>query len=185
MKDWYEVFGQYNRTSDLQEQHKYLEALTFTRLPFLLTKFLENDVKLIDFFDVLKLYGQNTVGREIAWLYYRRYFEKILEQYGLDDPDVGQALVDITRTFDSEFLFFELLKFVVNTPSGAELNSRFKALEIVSTNIAWLLDHEAELIDAFTSPRKQTTKSFVKTSDSFKENVKNWLKNRKQIVKFH
>jgi hypothetical protein len=150
----------------------------------LLTKFLENDVKLIDFFDVLKLYAQNTVGREIVWLYFRRNFDEILDRYGLDDPDVGQALVDISRTFDSEFLFFELLKFIVNTPSGAELNSRFKALEIVSTNIVWLLDHEDELIDAFTSPRKTTKKKQdFKLSKLFKENVKNWLKNHEKIFK--
>jgi hypothetical protein len=42
------------------------------------------------------------------WLYYRRNFEKLIQTYGLEDPDLGQALIDISRTFDSEFLFLEV-----------------------------------------------------------------------------
>lgn len=177
-RDWELALGQYKRLTDVQEQHLFLEALTYTRLPSLLYRLLNSEVKLIDFFDTIKYYSQNTIGREIVWLTYRRDFIKLLGQYGLEDPDLGQALLDITKTFDSEFLFNELLKFIVYTPAGAELDARFKALEIVSTNIVWLLDKEDEIIQAFGRPRgnvNQLEKDDKTRSTEFKKRAKNQI----------
>lgn len=37
-RDWLQAFGQYNRSSDVQEQNRLLESLTYTRVPSLLAK---------------------------------------------------------------------------------------------------------------------------------------------------
>jgi hypothetical protein len=103
----------------------------------------------LDFFNKISLLSKNTVGREIAWDYLRINYDSIIEQFGLDDPRVGQALVDISASFENEFLFYELLEWVFNIVDGATANARFKALEIASTNIVWLFDKEQEIIDAF------------------------------------
>ena len=48
------------------------------------------------------------MGREIVWDYFRHKYEELLEEYGLEDPDLGTALVDISATFEDEFLFYEV-----------------------------------------------------------------------------
>jgi aminopeptidase N len=157
VKDWDYIFIRYSTTTDVQEQHRFLEALTFSRLPWLLSRFIESrtsgNLKLIDFFDAMAILSKNPLGRELTWNYFRREFSALVQQYGLEDPDLGTLLIDITKTFEEEFLFFELLKFILQTPSGAEINSRFKALEIVSTTIVWLADKEEEIAAAFGRPR--------------------------------
>jgi len=37
---------------------------------------------------------------------------------------------------------------------GVSVNARFKAIEIVSTTVLWLLDKEEEIIQAFRDPRQ-------------------------------
>jgi hypothetical protein len=69
---------------------------------------LRDNLKLIDFFDALKFLARNTVGREIAWDYYRNKYQEIDGVFGFENQAVGQLLIDISSTFENEFLFFEV-----------------------------------------------------------------------------
>ena len=59
-------------------------------------------------------------------------------------------------------LKFKLLELVFFTPSGATGNARFRALEIVSTNLVWLFDKEEEIIKAFGDIRFTNNKGLKK-----------------------
>jgi len=78
-----------------------------------LLRFIESrtsgNLKLIDFFDAMAILSKNPLGRELTWNYFRREFSALVQQYGLEDPDLGTLLIDITKTFEEEFLFFEVL----------------------------------------------------------------------------
>jgi hypothetical protein len=71
------------------------------------------------------------------------------------------------------------LRFIVFTPSGAEINSRFKALEIVSTTVVWLADKEQEIYEAFSKPRSENTPLIqIKNGKSGAEliaSIKQWI----------
>ena len=67
---------------------------------------LEDNLKLVDFFDALKFLARNTVGREIAWDYYRKNYQEIDGVFGFENQAIGQLLIDISSTFENEFLFF-------------------------------------------------------------------------------
>lgn len=101
---------------------------------------------------------RHPVGRELAWDYYRINFAQLQEQYGEDDPRLGVLLLYITESFETEFLLYELLEFEFQTETGASANARLKALEIVATNINWLLDKEAEIAEAFSFERNGSPK---------------------------
>lgn len=51
------------------------------------------------------------------------------------------------------------------SPVGIPSNARFRALEIVSTNVQWLKDCEEDIENAF-GPRMTTTKTSNKSSKS-------------------
>lgn len=73
-------------------------------------------------------------------------------------------IIDIVKTFENEFLFFELLDFVYPLTTGAISNARYKSLEYVSTSILWYYDKEQELIDAFSPVKRfQTLNSITQT----------------------
>lgn len=159
LDDWDLIFRDYEIILDESEHRKLLSSLTFSRLPWLLAGIVtgvgNEFVRKIDFFTIMKYLVRNPVGREIAWDYYRINFEKLQETYGEDDPRLGLLLIYITESFENEFLLYELLGFEFETDTGASANARLKALEIVATNIAWLLDKEEEIAAAFGSPRNE------------------------------
>lgn len=45
------------------------------------------------------------------------------------------------------------MDFIYNTQSGASLNARLRSIEIVSTNLVWIVMKEEEIIQAFTGGR--------------------------------
>jgi hypothetical protein len=163
VNDYSLVLMQYNVGLDIQEHRRLLEALTFSRLPWMLADFFEQDLELIDFEEGIRLLSVNPLGRELMWDFVRLNYAGLLEFFGLEDPRLGQMLIDISRTFENEFIFYELIIFVFNTANGASEHARFKALEIVSTNTIWLEDKELEIEDAFTDPRYNKIDGFVRT----------------------
>lgn len=52
--------------------------------------------------------SRNPLGREIVWDYVRINKEKLLDQYGLDDLRIGQMILDISETFENDFLLGEV-----------------------------------------------------------------------------
>ncbi len=91
------------------------------------------------------------MGRELIWDYFRSNYIELLDYYGLDDSRLGQAIIDISSSFENEFLFYELIEFIYESSdlTGATANARFRALEIVSTTVVWLYEKEEEIFDAF------------------------------------
>jgi len=166
VSDWLLIFRLYKTQNDLVEKERYLKALTFTRLPWLLANLVKeiDNIDELDVFDLFKYLSAQPIGREIAWDYVRNNFNDIENEYGLDDPRLGHLLIDIASSFENEFMFYELLEFIFFSETGATANYRFKALEISSTNLIWLLDNERELVNAFGAG------GVVKSKSSSKQN---------------
>ncbi|CAF1012394.1 unnamed protein product, partial [Brachionus calyciflorus] len=188
--EWNLILLEYENIEDLAERRRLLKSLTFTRLPCLLATLLElqKEAKLenLDLFETIRLMSENPVGREIVWDYFRFNYKEIVEEFGENDARLGRMLLDISKSFENEFMFYELLELVFFTNAGATANARFRALEVVSTNKIWLMDKEQEIIDAFgdgrkTSPKKQSKYLDAKTSQAFvskaKEAVQKHLQN--------
>lgn len=66
-------------------------------------------INSLDLFDLLKYLSNQPVGREMAWDYLRTNFNDLIEQFGEDDPRLGQLLLDIISSFENEFMFNEVL----------------------------------------------------------------------------
>lgn len=108
-EDWQLIFSEYNKINDLNEKEKLLEALTYTRLPWFLEIYLQRlQDDLINFFDKIKFLSKNCLGREYAWNFIRSNFESIQDEFGLDDPRLGQMVIDVSSTFETESLNYEV-----------------------------------------------------------------------------
>lgn len=68
-----------------------------------------DELQKIEFFETLSLIGQNQLGREIAWNYYRANFGQIVMEYGYENLDIGRSLIDITKSFSDVFYYFEVI----------------------------------------------------------------------------
>jgi hypothetical protein len=128
----------------------------------------------------------HPIGRELAWDYYRFNYDTILEIYGEDDPRIGLMLIDICKTFETQFLFYELLVHIELTTAGSNLNARNRAVEYVSLNVLWLVDKEDEISAAFSffgkSPISKNANPLLE--DEKKRNkIETFKQNAKEAVK--
>jgi len=67
-------------------------------------------INSLDTFDLLKYLSVHTLGRELAWDYLRANYRSLVNKYGKDDFRLGQLLLDITETFEDEYMFYEVRK---------------------------------------------------------------------------
>lgn len=161
--DWEILLRNYETVNDVIEKRKFLEALSFSKLPWLLSRFFVPEEKNGVFNKLglareIQLLSSNPLGRELAWDYYRINFAEIVDKYfGLEDPRLGGMLYSITYTFENYFLFVELIEFLAVTEVGANGNARFLAVEQVWTNDNWLMDKEDQIMLAFSSPRNKVS----------------------------
>ncbi len=118
LEEWTYLFSEYILTNDLNQQRKYLEALTYTRLPWLIATFIkferETGLRRLDTFEAMTLLAKNPTGREIVWDYFRINFNEILEEFGLEDPRIGRLLLDVSSSFENEFMFYEVSFCIIN-----------------------------------------------------------------------
>ncbi|CAF1185650.1 unnamed protein product [Adineta ricciae] len=153
--EWMSIETDFHKFFDLQERYRLLEAMTQSRQPWHLYQFFyedaeENEDRDVDILEVLSLLARNPVGRELAWLYYRRHWTKLQEDYGRTNQRLGQLLIDITATFEDEFHELELIDFLASTPGvDANVDARFWALERANMNFWWIVDNSEDMAASF------------------------------------
>ena len=69
---------------------------------------IDTRINSLDVFDLFKYMSEQPLGREIVWDYFRNNYYDIIKQYGEDDPRLGDLLIDITSSFENEFMFYEV-----------------------------------------------------------------------------
>jgi hypothetical protein len=71
------MFSLYQKSQDSQERSNALAAMSSTRIPWILNKYLEelsknsSVIRFQDFFTVLNAISRNPSGRNLAWNFYR------------------------------------------------------------------------------------------------------------------
>lgn len=116
INEWQIIFLEYQTLEDIQEREMLLEAISYSRLPSLLSKFLtsvsDDQFRREDYFDIIRFLGKNPIGREIAWDFYRSKFVEINTLFGFENINIGKMLLYITSTFSDEFMYFEVKKLI-------------------------------------------------------------------------
>ncbi len=113
-----------------------MKGLTYTRLPWLLTEYIytfnfnflklifflylnklyinkslidnKNEINSYELFDLLKYISKQPIGREIIWNFFRTSYSDLVADFGTDDTRLGQLLIDISQSFEDEFMFYEV-----------------------------------------------------------------------------
>ena len=96
--EWRYIIGHYDQIQDIQDRELLVDAITYSRLPWILLRFNKNEYLLysktyikvliisrfldemtsekksfskLNYFDTLSMLARNPLGREITWNYYR------------------------------------------------------------------------------------------------------------------
>lgn len=68
---------------------------------------IDEQAKLFEFFDGIKLLSRNPLGRELTWNYIRENFVDITTRFGYLNPSIGNMILDVVTTFSDRFMFIE------------------------------------------------------------------------------
>lgn len=157
--DWVKLQQVYRASSDPQEQSLVLQALGASRSTWILSSYLDellksnSFIKAQDFFSVIIYISRNPSGRGVAWYYFRHNWDKIVAKFGLNNRSFGNSIKSITSTFETQFLYDDMLKFFNLKPeAGAGKQAREQAKEIVLTNIQWIKTREKDISDNLFPP---------------------------------
>lgn len=63
----------------------------------------------MDIFLQIRYLSRNVYGREFAWAYYRLNYQQLVDTFGLDDIRLGEALIEITASFETHELLSQVI----------------------------------------------------------------------------
>ncbi|XP_078493564.1 aminopeptidase N isoform X1 [Ciona intestinalis] len=148
--DWDFVWEKYKVESNSQEKAKLEYALSCTRTPWVIRRFLdyildENGfVRKQDASSVLQDLCYNEYSRDITWDYIRQRWDYIYNVYGTGFFSFSGIISSCTSHFSTEFELQELESFKATNSDklGSGVDTVDQSLEKTRTNIQWRADYE-------------------------------------------
>uniref|UniRef100_A0A1I8I2N5 Aminopeptidase n=1 Tax=Macrostomum lignano TaxID=282301 RepID=A0A1I8I2N5_9PLAT len=150
---WDFMWQRYLASDSAAERERLLRALAMSRNAWLVNRLLDFSldrdlVRRQDFVTLIGYIGANPNALEILWNWCRLHWDSLLKDFGPEDRRLGAMVPGFARQFNDEFHLAEYEAFIRSTEAGAGENARQTTLGIIRTNIRWLQDNEAELINA-------------------------------------
>uniref|UniRef100_A0A3Q0RHY1 Aminopeptidase n=1 Tax=Amphilophus citrinellus TaxID=61819 RepID=A0A3Q0RHY1_AMPCI len=155
--EWDFAWSMYKNATIASEANKLLRALSCTKEPWLLNRYLEYclDPEMIrkqDASATIVYIASNPVGQSLAWDFIRAKWDLIFNDYS-GGFSFGRLIDGVTRRFSSEFEYKQLLQFKEDNTDqlGSAAASLEQALERTKTNMDWVVLNKQPVLDWFTS----------------------------------
>ncbi|XP_056008322.1 putative aminopeptidase-2 isoform X2 [Ostrea edulis] len=142
--EWDFAYSQYKSSQVASERAKLLSALSCTRVPWLLKRFLEyavtdGEVRKQDGTSVIAAVGRNVIGRPIAWNFVRSRWDYIMNEYSEGQWSAGGFISSISGAFNTKYQLQQLTDFGKAHPDlGRSARAYNQAVEAVQSNVQWM-----------------------------------------------
>ncbi|XP_062585470.1 uncharacterized protein LOC134247152 isoform X2 [Saccostrea cucullata] len=143
-KEWDFAYNQYKTSQVASERAKILAALSCTKVPWLLQRFLEyavtdGEVRKQDGTNVISSVGSTMIGRPIAWNFIRSRWDYIMNEYSEGQWNAGRFIKSISGAFNTEYQLQQLIDFGKAHPDlGRSARAYDQAVEAVQSNVQWM-----------------------------------------------
>ncbi|XP_072036382.1 aminopeptidase N-like [Amphiura filiformis] len=143
-EDWNFAFDQYNTTNSDTEKVTLLSAMSCTKDPNILDRYLTYLLSIdvisdADHASVLSGVLANEVGTELAWNFFWQHFDDILRIHSENVFSVKTMATSLTATLNSNKQLSQLKsKLRENSNQEAAQRTFTQGVEITETNIRWM-----------------------------------------------
>ncbi|CAF1059093.1 unnamed protein product [Adineta ricciae] len=152
--DWNMMYNYYRIAISPQEQIRALSAIcatkNTTRLNRLLEEGLSNplvSIKRQDYFRMIKFMAAYTVGRTVAWTFYKANYRRLVEVFNVESYAFGQSILSFAESFEKQSYFDEMNQLFSNYPNaGAGVSARKQAIDQVKMNLEWIRSRNENLL---------------------------------------
>ncbi|XP_043957728.1 aminopeptidase N-like [Gambusia affinis] len=163
VEEWDFAWKMFQNASLASEASRLRSAMACTKTPWLLNRYLEytldpNKIRKQDATSTIQFIANNVIGMPLAWNFVREKWSYIFHQYGRGSFSFSNLINGITVRFSTEFELQELKKFKeenLHVGFGSATMALEQAIEKTTTNIKWVTENKAEVLNWFT---EQTVK---------------------------
>ncbi|KAK7913538.1 hypothetical protein WMY93_013749 [Mugilogobius chulae] len=157
MDEWDFAWRMYKNATVASEADKLMYALSCTKQPWLLNRYLEysldpNMIRKQDSTYTIVYIAGNPIGQPLAWDFIRAKWDYIYKNYG-SAMSFGRLISGVTKRFSSEFEYKQLLQFKEDNAGqlGSATAALEQALETTRANVNWVALNKKQVYDWFIS----------------------------------
>lgn len=154
--EWDFAWSMYKNATIASEADKLMYALSCTKQPWLLNRYLEycldpDKIRKQDATATINYIAGNTVGQPLAWDFVRSQWDRLFNDYGGGSMSFGRLIYGVTERFSTEFDYQQLVQFKEDNANqlGSAASSLEQALERTRTNINWVNLNKNVVLDWF------------------------------------
>ncbi|XP_060566248.1 aminopeptidase N-like [Ruditapes philippinarum] len=142
--EWDFAWSQYQAANLAAEKSRLLAALSCSKETWILSRYLEmaidaNQIRRQDSVSVIVYISRNTIGRSLAWDFFRAKWDFLLNDFGTGSFSFSSLISGITSSFNTQFDLEQLTEFVNSKQDlGSGARAFAQALEKTKSNINWM-----------------------------------------------
>ncbi|XP_078103122.1 aminopeptidase Ey-like [Sander vitreus] len=158
VNEWDFAWSMYKNATIASEADKLMSALSCTKQPWLLNRYLEycldpKKIRKQDATSTIISIAHNSIGQPLAWDFVRAKWDHLFNDYGGGSISFGELINEVTQRFSSEFEYKQLLQFKEDNAGqlGSAATSLEQALERTKANMNWVAMNKDQVLKWFQS----------------------------------
>ncbi|XP_034540681.1 aminopeptidase Ey-like [Notolabrus celidotus] len=160
--EWEFAWTEFEKASIATEAEKIRYALSCTKQPWLLNRYLEytldaNKIRKQDATSTIVYIAGNVVGQSLAWDFVRARWTYIFTQYGGGSFSFSNLINGVTERFSTEYELQQLKQFKIDnaeTGFGSGTLAVDQSIERTIANMKWIADNKQIVHDWFIAEVK-------------------------------
>ncbi|KAM9817545.1 aminopeptidase Ey-like [Neosynchiropus ocellatus] len=156
--EWDFAWSMYKKATVASEADKLMYALSCTREPWLLNRYLTycldpQKIRKQDATNTMVYIASNPAGQSLAWDFIRANWDHLFNDYGGGSFSFGGLISGVTKRFSTDFEYKQLQQFKKDQAGqlGSATAAVEQALERTKANINWVNQNKKEVLDWFTA----------------------------------
>ncbi|KAB5558961.1 hypothetical protein PHYPO_G00023220 [Pangasianodon hypophthalmus] len=159
VEEWDFCWKMFKKATVAAEAVKLRSALSCTKQPWLLNRFLEysldpEKIRKQDATSVIGSIASNVVGQPLAWDFVRARWEYLFKVYGTGSFSFSRLISDVTARFCTPFELHQLKQFQKDNADigfGSASQALQQAIEKTTARIKWLAENKEQVLKWFIS----------------------------------
>ncbi|NWI98005.1 AMPN Aminopeptidase, partial [Pitta sordida] len=156
---WNFLWDRFKNATVVSEADKLRTALACSPHSWILSRYLEytldpTKIRKQDATSTINSIANNVVGQPLAWDFVRSNWRVLFTQYGGGSFSFSRLILSVTQRFSTEFELQQLEQFKEDNQDigfGSGTRALEQALERTRTNINWVKENKATVLDWFKS----------------------------------
>ncbi|XP_061825773.2 aminopeptidase N-like [Nerophis lumbriciformis] len=157
-KEWEFAWSAFEKASIAIEADKLRAALSCTKQPWLLNRYLEytlnpSKIRKQDATSTMVYIANNVIGQSLAWDFVRAHWSYIFTQYGGGSFSFSNLINGVTKRFSTEFELQQLKQFKADYAEvgfGSGTLAVDQSIERTIANMKWIAENKKNVLEWFT-----------------------------------